>query len=498
MNLKSLLIGSAAALVAAPAFAADVIIAEPEPVEYVEVCDVAGAGYFYIPGSRTCLQISGLVRHQLDFAGSVDPIVVSNFSRQLTPDVAGVDAVTLPVITGNIAVPRGTAGPANGVVAGVAGVGGSQFLVQPGETLVPGQRVIRAGVGTQEGYDSLVRAEVRFRTFTETELGDLTSDIRFRANSKNANRFSAVATTDGNSFNTTIDDVTINNSVSLQNATIGLGGLLFGLTDSLTDYGIPGEFDSFGGDRVHTIRYTADLGPFSASLGAELELADRSQTDYVPNIVASVSGDIGPFALTASVGYDDADDVLVTRSGVLVNNQVVDVVENDRDDAFSVKAVASFDIGFIGAAIGATYNSDANYYDNGYEYSAGASGTIGLGEKASLTFGGQYFFNQLVGGRTADFVNLAGLATANDFGTVNSILLPRGTIDGIDKFSVGANLDYEIVDGFDVKLALNYEDLVIDEGEFATAVNNGNTITDVRVDDGDGQFKGFIRFDRSF
>jgi len=73
MNIKSLLIGSAAALVAVSgARAADAVFApEPEPVEYVRVCDAYGAGFFYIPGTETCLQISGYVWYQMG-AGSYD------------------------------------------------------------------------------------------------------------------------------------------------------------------------------------------------------------------------------------------------------------------------------------------------------------------------------------------------------------------------------------------------------------------------------------------
>jgi len=67
MKIKSLLLGSAAALFAASgASAADAIIAaEPEPVEYVRVCDAFGNGYFYIPGTETCLRISGYVWFQV-------------------------------------------------------------------------------------------------------------------------------------------------------------------------------------------------------------------------------------------------------------------------------------------------------------------------------------------------------------------------------------------------------------------------------------------------
>lgn len=64
MNAKGILLGSAAALIAASgARAADaLVIAEPEPMEYVRVCDVYGAGFFYIPGTETCLKIGGYVR----------------------------------------------------------------------------------------------------------------------------------------------------------------------------------------------------------------------------------------------------------------------------------------------------------------------------------------------------------------------------------------------------------------------------------------------------
>ena len=67
MNIKSLLIGSAAALAAVSgAQAADAIVAaEPEPMEYVRVCDAFGAKFFYIPGTETCLKIGGYVRFEV-------------------------------------------------------------------------------------------------------------------------------------------------------------------------------------------------------------------------------------------------------------------------------------------------------------------------------------------------------------------------------------------------------------------------------------------------
>jgi hypothetical protein len=69
MNIKSLLLGSAAALaVVSGAQAADAVVAaEPEPMEYVKVCDAYGTGFFYIPGTETCLKVGGQLRYEKRF-----------------------------------------------------------------------------------------------------------------------------------------------------------------------------------------------------------------------------------------------------------------------------------------------------------------------------------------------------------------------------------------------------------------------------------------------
>jgi hypothetical protein len=109
MNIKSLLIGSAAALAAVSgAQAADAIVAaEPEPMEYVRVCDAFGTGYFYIPGTETCLQISGYVRFQANFAQDVlttDGVVEDGY-RTFTRGYISLDAKSdteLGTLTGHI------------------------------------------------------------------------------------------------------------------------------------------------------------------------------------------------------------------------------------------------------------------------------------------------------------------------------------------------------------------------------------------------------------
>ena len=55
----------------AGAQAADLPVA-PEPVDYVRVCDAYGAGYFYIPGTETCLRVQGGMRVEFRFRDFAD------------------------------------------------------------------------------------------------------------------------------------------------------------------------------------------------------------------------------------------------------------------------------------------------------------------------------------------------------------------------------------------------------------------------------------------
>ena len=66
---KQLFLGSAAVLTAAAsAQAADLPSRKAAPVEYVKICDAYGAGFFFIPGTDTCIRIGGYVRAEYEYA----------------------------------------------------------------------------------------------------------------------------------------------------------------------------------------------------------------------------------------------------------------------------------------------------------------------------------------------------------------------------------------------------------------------------------------------
>ena len=78
MKVKNLLLGSAAALVATTgAQAADLPARKAAPVvaaEFVRICTASGTGFFVIPGTDTCLRVSGRVRAEYRF---LEPIGAS-------------------------------------------------------------------------------------------------------------------------------------------------------------------------------------------------------------------------------------------------------------------------------------------------------------------------------------------------------------------------------------------------------------------------------------
>ena len=65
--LKSFLLASAGGLaVNAAAEAADLPV-KAKAVEYVKVCSLYGVGFYYIPGTDTCIRIGGQLRTEYSF-----------------------------------------------------------------------------------------------------------------------------------------------------------------------------------------------------------------------------------------------------------------------------------------------------------------------------------------------------------------------------------------------------------------------------------------------
>src|SRR5258705_1633222 len=69
--VKSLILGSAAGLVAMSGAQAADLPVKAKAVEYVRICSLYGAGFFYIPGTDTCIKLGGYLRVDTTFNGNV-------------------------------------------------------------------------------------------------------------------------------------------------------------------------------------------------------------------------------------------------------------------------------------------------------------------------------------------------------------------------------------------------------------------------------------------
>ena len=89
--VKSLMLGSAAGLVAMSGAQAADLPVKAKPVEYVRICSLYGAGFFYIPGTDTCLKLGGYLR--------VD--MVANTNSDDTGNLAGAGGAKNRFTNGN-------------------------------------------------------------------------------------------------------------------------------------------------------------------------------------------------------------------------------------------------------------------------------------------------------------------------------------------------------------------------------------------------------------
>ena len=260
---KSLLLGSAAAICAVvSAQAADLPVRKAAPVDYVRVCDFTGAGFFYIPGTDTCMQISGLVRAEFDFI---------NNSRAFYPQsVTGTG-------TGN-----------NNST--------NQVTTIPAGTVVPGRQ--------RDSTGFYARGRVNVDTRTQTAYGALRAYVRLQIT-----RVQGIYSGGGPSGGTNSFGNQAGTSPALDKGFIQFAGFTAGRVQSFFDfyadnYNYEGIANSDQSNNVFAYTYTA-AGGFSAIISVE----DRTGRNLAQN-VGNVTGGVNRVAGNAVYAGETIPDVV--------------------------------------------------------------------------------------------------------------------------------------------------------------------------------------------
>ncbi len=87
--VKSLLLGSAAGLVAVTAGQAADLPVKAKPVEYVKVCSLYGAGFYYMPGTDMCIKVGGWMRSEATWGNDNTSMTWGPYNGQENNRVTG-------------------------------------------------------------------------------------------------------------------------------------------------------------------------------------------------------------------------------------------------------------------------------------------------------------------------------------------------------------------------------------------------------------------------
>ncbi|MDN5006142.1 porin [Bradyrhizobium sp. GCM10027634] len=284
--VKSLLLGTAAGLIAVGAAQAADLPVKAKAVEYVKICSLYGAGFYYIPGSDTCIKLGGYLRAEValnaggNYSAQYNGVSAANnrltnyYSMRAREDLT-VDTRTATeyglVRTYFDAVFTWTTGSYSGIGAGATGydvIGGGSTASAPGNA---------SGGNISGGALGVYYAFIQFAGFT---LGKAVSQFDAPWINYPGNNFDQLVggsgTTNGAPQATYTADFGqgVSGTISVQDQTLNFQTNLWNTAGMTTTGVLGGAYGSsdFGGTRapdiVGNIRVDQAWGLFQASVAA--------------------------------------------------------------------------------------------------------------------------------------------------------------------------------------------------------------------------------------
>lgn len=261
--MKGIILGSAAMFAGAGAQAADLPV-KAKAIEYVKICSLYGAGFYYIPGTDTCIKLGGYLR--------ADTMLATN---------ADLDAAS----------------------SGVAG----------------------ARNRLSNYYTTRARQQLNFDTRTATEYGVVRtySELVYTWTSGTYTGTGTTGVNGATGYTSSAGSQIAGGSLGVYYAFIQFAGFTFGKAESqfrtpwaeypANNFELPG---SGGWDPVNQVTYTADFGQgITASFSAQ---------DQVQNYTTNVWNVSGATAAGLAAGAYGANDIGGSRAPDLVARVRVD------------------------------------------------------------------------------------------------------------------------------------------------------------------------------
>lgn len=416
--IKNVLLGSVAGLAMVGTAAAADLPVKAKAAEYVKICSTYGAGFYYIPGTDTCLKVGGYV----------------------TADTYYTD------------------------------IDSSFRYSAPGA-------FVRVNDDPDGQSYFLTRVGVQLDARTQTEYGTLRSYFEGRFNAGEDYGFGQQIETGSFSFS----DGARNNA-SLKYGYIQFAGFTFGMATSAFDFwagdgwqGIqPGSF--YSDTTLNVIQYTADFGNgFSATIALEDNYAREDeyanfvelQGQQVPDIVANIAYEGTWGAFKVSGAWHQIGDYNPLIGPDLGDGPTRAFFSND-DSGWAVLAGVRFD-----------FAETTTLYVEG-AYASGAPGYLGLaGTIPVVDAGGNAVSGWYVGGSLIHywtpsvFTTVVGSYTQTDnYRTVYGFSVDEDDFAGFAStdftgYNVGVNIGWIPVKGLTLVLQYDYLSAEYSGSDFA-------------------------------
>ncbi|GJD42841.1 hypothetical protein AFCDBAGC_0683 [Methylobacterium cerastii] len=406
--LKSTLLASAAGFAAvAGAQAADLPVKKAAPIEYVRVCTAYGAGFFYIPGTDTCIRLSGRARleagYQTSYSRAAGNGDLTGYQGRMRINVDARTQTAYGTLRAFIRLDAGSR-------SGYSGVGTSGTQQRQG-TAFAATGV--DGFGRLQQYSNVDKAFVQFAGFTAGRAASFfdfyAHDFEFAGATAGSDMAStnlaAYTATLGNGFSATISmedpayrrtpifSPSINVSNVTTNSALANSGLLLGSSPVPVFIGYTG---------VTPTRYST------------IDAIERSR---MPDFVGAVRYDAawGSAQLSAAVHELNVGNVAAGAGTGAGTN--VSIAHTDNTYGYAVQGGVKVNLPFI--APGDTlYLQGA--YGNGAQLYTGYSSYTGSFTQSTTTIQGQkfaqYFSDAVINPFTGQ------LSTSDSFTAVASLL----------------------------------------------------------------------------
>ena len=483
---RSLLLGTAAALaVSAGAQAADLPVRKAAPVDYVRVCDWTGVGYFYIPGTDTCIQIGGYVR------------VEGAFTNQART-----------------------------------------FLQTPTAPTAAGGRVVNGATNIGRAEDTsgfFTRGRIQLDTRTQTAYGTLRAFVRYQIDRYGGEMYQQGGAFGGYGVTNGLGNQTGNNAF-IDKAYIQFAGITAGHIQSFFDF----YADNYNYEAIANSDQSVNVFAYSytgpGGITATLSVEDHNaRNDGISNTATSaltttagyggstIPDIVGQLNLTQAWGqaqlsaaYHDVNTVGGAVAGTLGQNFF-----HKDDDGFAVQGGVQLKLPMLAAGDdlwiegayqnGAYLYEDANAFMNAGEYGAGRSlgGFVHLDRDAVAIAvpggGGAYTLAESRGFSVLAAFNHYFTATFHDvlfgsyeetsYGRAKNIDWTQGGLGDASKYVVGNQFLWDPVKNFEIGLEFDY--LHIDQ-TLAHAPGTVATALPVGITKNPDAFETRLRLERDF